>query len=61
MLELNNAEINEINGGVNMGLVVTRALLLESGTWGPVGFAFGAGYAAGTYLYNNHLRDLILG
>lgn len=55
MQELSKAEIEEVSGGVYMLAPVTIALLAESATWGPIGFAFGAGYAAGTLLYNRYL------
>jgi len=61
MQELNSEEINEANGGVMLNAKVTIALLSMSETWGPIGLAFAGGYTAGTWLYDNYLREKFFG
>ena len=61
MRDLNSAEMQEVNGGIALLTPFTGALLLESSIYGPLTFAFGAGYAVGTFLYDNYIGDMLYG
>jgi hypothetical protein len=50
MKTLNERELELTSGGMN---IFGPASLAMTETWGPVSMAFGAGYAFGSFLYNN--------
>jgi hypothetical protein len=54
MKTLKENELELASGGISL---FAPASLLMTETWGPVGLAFTAGYAVGTYLYEH--RDAI--
>ena len=56
MQTLSSSQADQASGGI---LWTTPALvaLADSGCIGPLGAAFGAGYAIGTYIYQTWMSD----
>ena len=55
MRTLNANELEMAGGGIS---IFTPVNLFMTEQWGPLGAAFGAGYALGTFLYENHEQIL---
>jgi hypothetical protein len=50
MKTLSDNELEAASGGIN---ILGAANLFRTEQWGPLGMAFTAGYAFGTFIYNN--------
>jgi lactobin A/cerein 7B family class IIb bacteriocin len=57
MRELTTKEIEEVNGGIPWAAPVLVALA-DTGSLGPLVFAFSAGYAVGGWAYRHWLAEL---
>jgi hypothetical protein len=52
MQELNKLEIDNVSGGIPLFGAVALAAFSDTAIYGPLGWAFGAGFAIGTIGYH---------